>query len=153
MRKVTKLSGLRSTMYLNRGGALYFSRGPTMPTIKESESFTSMDQEAKNHRSQQHHAGSSSSSSPGSSSASQQTYTRRAAAAVVQWFTLAETSTNFFLFPECHSVVCGDDTVIDTARESTCFEKLISRNGTMLEEQADYLSDDDSSVPGLNLYE
>jgi hypothetical protein len=151
MRKVTKLSGLRSTMYLNRGGSMYFSRGPTMPTINEAESFTSKDQEGKNHRSQQHHAGNS--SNPGSSSSSQQTYTRRAAAAVVQWFTLAETNTNFFLFPECHSVVCGDDTVIDTARESTFFEKNISQNGTMLEEQAEYLSDDDSSVPGLNLYE
>ena len=151
MRKVTKLSGLRKTMFLNRGGAVQCSFGPTMPTIKESESFSSTKDHQqgnnKNQRNWPHNYTDNSTShpDPSSSSSPPQTYTRRVAEAFVHLLSLAENHTYFYVaFPECHSTVCGgSDTVMDStmAQESTCMEL------------AETVSDDDSSGPGLNLNE
>ena len=121
-------------MYLHRGGAIQCRVGPTMPTIKEAESFSSKDQ-----RSQPHDTGNSS-SNQGRSSASSQTYTRRMAEAFLHLLEFAEKHTYFDVAcPECHSAICGDDTAIETTHESACF--------------AESVSDDDSSAPGLNLNE
>jgi len=130
-------------MYLNRGGGNSLSwnhRVPTMPTIKESESFCSMDHQWNPHHRQrlnryrnQDRTIKSAASATGSSTTSSnthktrpQTYTRRAAAAFVQWFTLvsgedatttttgeqSSSSSAFYIIPECLMGVCGTDTLL-----------------------------------------